>query len=158
MEHIRELKLAITSVFATIFYFIGWQGFLFILLAVALFIDYLTGSMAARQNNIWTSAKASEGRRRKAMTFIALIVALILDSVIWIVGSVNPIFELPFEWPFLFTLVSVIWFILSEIGSTMENLILLNVALPGFMTKGIKILKAKAEDVGDQLMNNNTDE
>lgn len=158
MEHIKELKLAVTSVFATIFYLVGWQGLLFLLLAIALLIDYLTGSMAARQNDKWTSAKASEGRRRKAMTFVALLVAIILDVVIWIVGSVNPIFELPFDWPFLFTLVSVIWFILSEIGSTLENLILMNVPLPGFMTKGIKILKAKAEVVGDQLLSDNNDE
>lgn len=158
MEHIKEVKLAITSIFATIFYLIGWQGFLFILLVVALLIDYLTGSLAARKNEVWTSAKASEGRRRKAMTFVALIVALILDSVIWIVGSVNPIFELPFDWPFLFTLVSVIWFILSEIGSTLENLILLDIKLPGFMTKGIQILKAKTEVVGDKLLSENSDE
>jgi toxin secretion/phage lysis holin len=158
MEHIKEVKLAISSVFATIFYLIGWQGLLFILLAIALVIDYITGSIAARQSDTWTSAKASAGRRKKAMIFVAIIVAIILDAIIWIGGSVNPIFELPFEWPFLFTLVSVIWFILSEVGSTLENLILMNVSLPVFLTKGIKILKAKAESVGDHLLNDNNDE
>lgn len=158
MEHVKELKLAISSVFATIFYLIGWQGYLLILLLAAMIIDFITGSLAARKNNEWTSAKASEGRRRKAMTFMAIIAALILDSVIWIMGSVNPIFELPFEWPFLFTFASVIWFIMSEIGSMLENLILYDIKLPGFLIKGIKILKAKTEVVGDKLLSENPDE
>ena len=122
MENAKELKIYITSAIATIIYFIGWQGMLFLFLVIALSIDYLTGSMAARKNEQWTSKKASEGRIRKALIFIALIAALILDGLIWVTGSAVPILGTPFEWPFLFTLISTVWFTLSEIGSTVENL------------------------------------
>jgi toxin secretion/phage lysis holin len=158
MEHVKELKLAIASAFATVFYLIGWQGYLFLLLVAAMVIDYITGSVAARKNNEWTSAKATEGRQRKALTFAAIIVAIILDSAIWIIGSVNPVFNLPIEWPFVFTFVSAFWFLFSEAGSALENLIICGLNLPTFLIKGIKILKGKTEAVGDKLLSENTDE
>ena len=152
MESVVKQKFFLSSALAGIMYFIGWQGLLFILLVVALVIDYLSGSLAARKHNEWNSRKATEGRVKKALVFVALITAIILDTMIMILVKYSNAFNLSFDWPFAFTLVSTVWFILSEAGSTLENLAIYGLNIPKFLIKGIKVLKGKVENVGDHLI------
>ena len=72
MDKLLEVKKTVTALMAALSAFLGWMGWLVVLYAVSMGIDYLTGSALAAKNGDWQSQKAREGLWHKAGSILAV--------------------------------------------------------------------------------------
>lgn len=79
----------------------------------------------------------------------AVIVAAILDTVIGHLLSNVPGVELPFTYTVLLCPLVLVWYILTEAGSIIENAGALGAKIPGFLRKAIEALNDEVESAGD---------
>ena len=145
-ERARNIKELITAIVATIIAVIGWLGVAVLLLIVAMAVDYITGTIAARASEDWSSAMARAGLRHKLGTIVAVGVAAFADAGVQITlhqAEVIPIFA-DLVWPQAFTLIVTLWYLFTELGSIIENLGKMGVTIPSWMSRGIAVLKSKA--------------
>ena len=109
-------------------------------------IDYLTGSAAALRAGEWSSSVARDGIWHKVGSIVAVVVAAILDMVISTIISNIPNVTLPFTYSVLLGPLVVIWYILTEAGSIIENIGALGAPIPSWLSKMIETLKSKVDD------------
>ena len=119
-------------------------------------IDYATGSAAALRAGEWSSKSARDGIWHKLGSVVAVIVAAILDTVIGHLLANVPGVELPFTYTVLLCPLVVIWYILTEAGSIIENAGALGAPIPAWLTKMIAVLESKVDDAGDKIGGDNT--
>ena len=151
MEHINTFKAAVAAVCAALTALWGWFGWVVVAWIGCMIIDYATGSAAALRAGEWSSKSARDGIWHKLGSVVAVIVAAILDTVIGhLLGNV-PGVELPFTYTVLLCPLVVIWYILTEAGSIIENAGALGAPIPAWLTKMIAALGASVDQAGDQL-------
>ena len=81
----------------------------------------------------------------------AVIVAAVLDTVIGhLLGNV-PGVELPFTYTVLLCPLVVVWYILTEAGSIIENAGALGAPIPAWLTKMVASLGSSVDQAGDKL-------
>lgn len=146
MEHINAFKTTVTAILAAMTALWGWFGWVVVAWIFCMAIDYLTGSAAALRAGEWSSSKARDGIWHKVGSIVAVIVAAILDMVIGtIIGNI-PSITLPFQYSVLLGPLVVIWYILTEAGSIIENAGALGAPIPDWLTKAISVLKSNVDD------------
>ena len=156
MEYINGLKAAVAALCAALTALWGWFGWVVVAWIVCMIIDYATGSAAALRAGEWSSKSARDGIWHKLGSVVAVIVAAILDTVIGhLLGNV-PGVELPFTYTVLLCPLVVIWYILTEAGSIIENAGALGAPIPAWLTKMIAVLESKVDDAGDKIGGDNT--
>lgn len=143
-RHAVEIKATVAAIGAFFTALWGWFGWLVVAFAIFMFVDYLTGSRVAKSRGEWTSKKAREGRAGKRVMFVVIACAGILDLVVAIIMQNIPA-ALPFEYSVLICPLALIWYIITEFGSILENAIELGVNLPPFLLPVVKGMKAVAE-------------
>ena len=153
MEHINSFKAAVAAVCAALTALWGWFGWVVVAWIVCMIIDYATGSAAALRAGKWSSKTARDGIWHKLGSVVAVIVAAILDTVIGHLLDNVPGMELPFTYTVLLCPLVVIWYILTEAGSIIENAGALGAPIPAWLTKMIASLGAKVDQAGDNLEN-----
>ena len=151
MEHINTFKAAIAAICAALTALWGWFGWVVVAWVVCMVIDYATGSCAALRAGEWSSKSARDGIWHKLGSIVAVIVAAILDVVIGHLLANVPGVELPFTYTVLLCPLVVIWYILTEAGSIIENAGALGAPIPAWLTKMIAALESKVDDAGNQL-------
>ena len=151
MEHINSFKAAVAALCAALTALWGWFGWVVVAWIVCMIIDYATGSAAALRAGEWSSKSARDGIWHKLGSVVAVIVAAILDTVIGhLLGNV-PGVELPFTYTVLLCPLVVIWYILTEAGSIIENAGALGAPIPAWLTKMIAALESKVDQAGDNM-------
>lgn len=153
MEHINSFKAAVAAVCAALTALWGWFGWLVVAWIGCMVLDYATGSAAALRAGEWSSKTARDGIWHKLGSVVAVIVAAILDTVIGHLLDNVPGMELPFTYTVLLCPLVVIWYILTEAGSIIENAGALGAPIPDWLTKMIASLGAKVDQAGDNLEN-----
>lgn len=139
-----ELKAAITAIFAAMTAFWGWTGWLVL---AAMILDYATGSWAALSTGSWDSAVARAGLWHKLGSIVAMLVALLLDVALSAIINYGDLgFDLPFEYKSAFLPLVAIWYIVTELGSIIENAARLGAPVPKFLISSLKKLKDKADE------------
>lgn len=151
MEHINAFKAAIAAVCAALTTLWGWFGWVVLAWIVSMIIDYLTGSAAALRAGEWSSKAARDGIWHKVGSIVAVIVAALLDVVIGHLLANVPGVELPFTYTVLLSPLVVIWYILTEAGSIIENAGALGAPIPVWLTKMIAALESKVDEVGNSI-------
>lgn len=151
MEHINTFKAAIAAICAALTALWGWFGWVVFAWVVSMIIDYLTGSAAALRTGEWSSKAARDGIWHKVGSIVAVIVAALLDVVIGHLLANVPGVELPFTYSVLLSPLVVIWYILTEAGSIIENAGALGAPIPAWLTKMVATLGASVDQAGDQL-------
>ena len=151
MEHINSFKAAVAAVCAALTALWGWFGWLVVAWIVCMIIDYATGSAAALRAGEWSSKTARDGIWHKLGSVVAVIVAAVLDMVIGRLLAHVPGVELPFTYTVLLCPLVVIWYILTEAGSIIENIGALGAPVPGWLRKMIVALEQKVEDTGNGI-------
>lgn len=151
MEHINGIKAAIAAVCAALTALWGWFGWVVFIWIAFMALDYITGSCAALRAGEWSSKAARDGIWHKVGSIVAVIVAALLDVVIGHLLSNAPGVELPFTYSVLLSPLVVIWYILTESGSIIENAGALGAPIPAWLTKMIATLESKVDDAGDKL-------
>ena len=150
MDKLLEVKKTVTALMAALSAFLGWMGWLVVLYAVSMGIDYLTGSALAAKNGDWPSQKAREGLWHKAGSILAVIVAALADFLLGLVLKNLPL-SLPFTYTVLLCPVVLVWYILTEMGSIVENVGEMGAPVPAFWQNIIAALHAGVEERGDHL-------
>ena len=152
MEHkIAAFKAGAAGVCAALTALWGWFGWLVAAWVACMAIDYLTGSAAAMKGGAWSSQKAREGLWHKAGCIVAVTISGVLDFVIGLLLENIPAVTLPFEYTVLLCPLVVAWYILTELGSILENAGALGAPMPRFLRNAVAALKTGVEAAGDKL-------
>lgn len=142
-------KAGIASVVACFTAAFGWFGWLIVILAFCLILDWITGSAAACKNGEWRSSKGREGIWHKFGTIVAVIGSGIADLVVGLILKNIP--SIRFEYTVLICPIVVAWYIFTELGSIIENAGKLGAPVPKFLTKIIASLKISTEKAGESI-------
>ena len=153
-ERAQDIKGAIVAVVAFLTALWGWIGWAILLLALAMVVDYLTGSAAAKARGEWSSEVARAGLRHKLGEIVAVGAAAFADLGVRVMLHTADLLPLigNVGWPDCFTLIVTLWYLFTEIGSIIENAGKLGARIPGWLSKGIAVLQntaAKAGEVND---------
>lgn len=150
LEKAKEIKAAVSGLCAAATAVLGWFGWLAVIYATTMGIDYITGSALAAKEGSWSSAKAREGLWHKMGSILAVIVAAIADFLLRVVIGNLPI-TLPFTYTVFICPVVLVWYTLTELGSIVENVGGMGAPVPAFLKNIIATLHDSVEDAGDKL-------
>ena len=151
-EKLTAIKAGIAAFFTTLSAFLGWQGVLIVVWVVAMLLDYLSGSISAAARGEWSSSVAREGLRHKGGMILVVTVAGLADIALSIVCEHLPV---DLTWPVLVLPLVLAWYILTELGSILENAVEMGAPMPSWLTKllkvGIKAVDSRADpEVGKE--------
>lgn len=128
----------------------GWFGWLAILWALCMALDFVTGCMAAAKEHAWSSGRAREGLWHKLGMFVAVIVAGITDLLLHLLAHADGI-SLPFPHAALLTPLVMAWYALSELGSIAENALRLGAPVPKWLKKILKLTADTLDKTGEEM-------
>ena len=150
-ENLTAIKAAIAAFFTALGAFLGWQGVLFFVWVAAMLLDYLSGSLAAWLCGEWSSSVAREGLKHKGGMIFVVIVAGLADITLSIACEYLPI---EMTWPVLVLPLVLAWYILTELGSILENAVKMGAPIPAWLmnllTVGLKVIDKKVDDEVDE--------
>lgn len=126
------------------------------LVFVGILLDYLTGTIAARKNEEWSSKKAREGIWHKVGIIIAILLAALLDVVV--IVATRSIMGLNFTYFGLFSPLVSLCYVITEFGSILENLRKMGTEVPSILTKGFASLKKTVEAHADAAIPDESEE
>lgn len=159
--HLNDFKAAVVTILGLLTAFWGWLGWLVVAWVAAMILDYITGTCAAIKAGTWSSKVARDGVWHKLGAILAVLAAGLLDLVLGQLMAVVPL-ELPFSYTALLCPVVIIWYILTEAGSIVENAGELGAPIPGWLEKAIAAFKdkvdAKGNAISDASPNSSVDE
>lgn len=145
-----EIKAFFTLIITFLTALWGWIGWAIFIFVFAMVMDYITGSLAARANNEWSSTIARQGLWHKLGEIAALLVAALCDIAVQVVlhSAAAPLIG---DWQYknYLTLIVAVWYIFTELGSIIENIGKLGAPMPDWLKKGIKMLQAKLDEPPD---------
>ena len=151
MDNIHAFKAALAAVGAALTALWGWFGWVVVAWIVLMVIDYVTGSAAALRAGEWASKTARDGIWHKLGSVVAVMAAAILDVVIGHLLRNVPGVELPFAYTVVLCPLVVVWYILTEAGSIIENAGALGAPIPAWLTKMVASLGSSVDHAGDKL-------
>ena len=149
-EKLTAVKIAFTAVVAALTDFLGWKGVLLIILAMMMFLDYLSGTLAAKKAGEWSSKVAREGLFHKGGTILVVLVAFIFDVILSVAFPHIPVIGGEFSNPGIFLPLVAVWYIITEIGSVLENAVSMGAPVPGWFKKAIKHAGKLVDKTGEK--------
>ena len=129
-------KTAIVTFFTALGAALGWKGIMLLVWLGVMLLDYISGTFAACKNGQWNSARAREGLWHKAGMITVTLVAGIADIVLEI-ACANLRLEIAYTGLLLPLVLT--WYIITELGSILENAVRLGAKVPEWLTKMLKI-------------------
>ena len=143
------VKAAIVGVFGAFGAAFGWLGWLVLAWVACMVIDYISGSSAAMKAGQWSSAEARSGIWHKGGMIVVVIVAALADAVLGMVAAKVP--GLPIDYTVLLLPVG---YILTELGSILENAAAMGAPVPEFLVNILAAAREKVEvatgDTGEE--------
>ena len=147
-NRMMECKVAITAFFTAVGALLGWQGIMAVVWVAAMLIDYISGTCAAMKAGDWCSKTAREGLWHKGGMILVVIVAAGADLVLGIVCQHLP---LGFQWVSIVMPLVLAWYIITEMGSIIENAVKLGAAVPQWLVKLLRASLKKVDSVGQSM-------
>lgn len=149
-ENLVTVKTAIAAFLTAMGAFLGWKGVMLLAWVAVMGLDYLSGTMAACKGGNWSSASAREGLWHKGAMILVVTVAAIADAVMVVMVTYVPI---GLQWPGLLLPLVLAWYILTELGSILENAVEMGAKVPGWLVKllktGVNIVDEAVEREGN---------
>ena len=142
-------KVAVTGLVTAFAAAFGWLGILGAAWVGCMAADYISGSAVACKAGEWSSAKARSGLWHKGGMILVVAVAGMADGVLGAALPNLPILGGTVEYSGLLLPMTICWYILTELGSILENANALGAPLPGFLIKALAVAKDKIDDLGD---------
>ena len=139
-EKAQEIKAAIAMVIAFLTALWGWMGWAVLIWIAAILLDYISGSLAAKKEKNWSSEIAREGLWHKTGEILAVLVAALCDIGLSVVVEASGV-TIPLSIGPLLTPIVLLWYILTEAGSIIENCGRLGAKVPSWFQQ--KITDAK---------------
>lgn len=153
MEHVNTFKGIVVVIGATLTALWGWFGWLVCVWVLLMAIDYATGTFAGTRKTGWCSEIATKGLQKKVGSIVAVIVAGLADMLIGLIIG-NLAITMPFEYTILICPLVVTWYAITELGSILENLVAMDVPMPGFLISMAKMLKLGIDKTGNKIFPN----
>ena len=148
-----EIKVAVAAFFTAIGVFLGWQGVMALVWVGVMIVDYITGTWAAMKKGEWSSAVARQGVWHKLGMIVVVAVALAADFVMAMICDHLPI---GINWTSIIFPLVLAWYIVTELGSILENAVKMGAAVPSWLTKILKIGKKAIDETGEKLEEQST--
>ena len=158
METMDGWKAAAIALIGALTGIWGWFGWLVIGWVFCMVVDYITGSLAAAKQGEWSSAQAREGIWHKTGMIVVVIVATGADLLISLVLANIPAVQLPFDYGGLICPIVLVWYVVTELGSIIENAVAMGAAVPGWLTKLLQVSKDAIDSAGGQSAGGEEDE
>ena len=149
-DKLVTVKAAIAAVFTAIGSFLGWKGIMALVWVVLMFLDYLSGSLAARKSGTWKSSVARDGFLHKGGMILVVLVALLGDIALSIALPHIPLINI--AWPEILFPMVLAWYIITELGSILENAEKMGAAVPAWLLKIFNATLRTVEKVGEELL------
>lgn len=140
-ENLVTIKTAIVAGCTALGAFLGWKGVMLIAWVAVMALDYLSGTMAACKAGEWCSATARQGLWHKGGMILVVAVSAIADAVMVVIVEYVPI---GIQWPGIILPLVLAWYIITELGSILENAVKMGANVPAWL---VKLLKASAKIV-----------
>ena len=148
---INQIKAAVAAVFGLLTGLWGWLGWLVVGWVLCMVLDYITGSMAAAKAGQWSSGKARDGIWHKCGMIVVVLVAAGADLLLAIVLANLPLVALPVEYTGLVCPVVLVWYIVTELGSMVENAAVMGAPVPKWLKKLLALDKDAVDQAGGKL-------
>lgn len=142
MDKLTTIKAAVTAAVTALTGLWGRTGWLAALWIAAMLLDYATGSAAALKTGTWSSRTAREGLWHKTGSIVAVLVSALLDLAAQMLldGGAGGVLLFP---------LATAWYLLTELGSIIENAAKLGAPMPPFLTKAVAALRARVDSGGE---------
>lgn len=150
-EHMIAAKAAVVAFLGSMTAFLGWRTIMVLAWIVLMALDYFSGTIAARQTGTWKSETARNGIWHKGGMVLIVLVCAITDVVMITVCQSLPNDVLAIDWPVVIFPMVTIWYILTEIGSIIENAIAMGAPVPAWLPKIIDAGKHVVDTAGEQV-------
>lgn len=147
-QNLTAAKAAMVAVVSAVGAFLGWKGIMALCWVAVMGLDYLSGSAAACKAGQWSSEEARSGAWHKLGMIFAVIVSAIADGVMTVIIGNIP--ALGVEWPGLVLPLVLTWYILTELGSILENAVKLGAQVPQWLTKLLKAGRDAVDTAGGE--------
>ena len=148
-ETLITVKAAITAGLTALAAFLGWKGILLLAWVGVMALDYLSGTLAACREGKWSSAVARQGLWHKGGMILVVTVSAIADGVMTMMASGG---ILGIDWPGLVLPLVLIWYIITELGSILENAVKMGAKVPAWLVNFLKAGIRLAESAGDSAV------
>lgn len=148
---IHQIKAAAAGLLGLLTGLWGWFGWLVVGWIGCMALDYLTGSMAAAKEGKWSSTRAREGIWHKCGMIVVVVVAAGADMLLSLVLGHLPLVELPIQYAGLVCPVVLVWYIVAELGSIVENAVAMGAVVPQWLVKLLAVSRDMVDQSGDKL-------
>ena len=145
-DNLMTFKAGIAAFFTALGAFLGWQGIMAMVWVCAMALDYITGTAAACHAGEWSSQTAREGLWHKGGMIVVVIVAAIADGIMAVICANIPI---GIEWPVLVLPLVLAWYIITELGSILENAVKMGAPVPEWLVKLMKASLTLVDGAGE---------
>ena len=143
-----EIRAAFTAAIAFGTALFGWVGWVLTVWFIAMVLDYITGTLAAMKNGIWSSSVARDGIWHKLGSIAAVCVAALCDIALGIISENLGGFLGDGVQGFLVTPVVAVWYTFTELGSIIENAAAMGAPIPAFLRRIIEKTRDDTENRG----------
>lgn len=145
-DNLLTVKAMMAAFFTALGAFLGWKGVMLFAWFGVMCLDYISGTVAAALSGQWCSAVAREGIKHKGGMILVVAVAAIADAVMVIIVEYVPI---GIQWPGLILPMVLAWYIITELGSILENAVAMGAPVPSWLIKLLKVSANIVESAGD---------
>lgn len=146
-DNLLTVKTAIAAFFTAMGAFLGWKGVMLVTWVLVMILDYISGTMAACKDGQWCSATAREGLWHKGAMILVVAVSAIADIIMVIIAEYVPI---GIQWPGILMPMVLAWYIITELGSILENAVKMGANVPGWLVNLLKASAKIVENMGEQ--------
>ena len=151
-DNLVAAKAALIAFLGAVCTFLGWRMILLLVLVLLMGVDYASGTLAARQNGTWKSGVSKQGVGHKVGTVFVILAVCVADFVIMVICDSLPNDVLQFSWPMPIFPMITLWYILTELGSIIENAIEMGVHVPEWLPKILNAAAHVVENAGEKVL------
>jgi len=145
LTHVTFDKVALTVMLSATLVYLGQLIVPVLILIAAMSLDYATGMLAAKYRAEKIDSEKSIAGIKKKVAHLALIAAGILIDVL-LYYCIN-YFDFGISMKFLVAIAILVWLIVNELISILENLKDSGAHIPAWLLPLVKNLKSKAENI-----------
>ena len=145
-EKLLSYKTSLAAALTALGTFLGWKGVMMMAWVGVMALDYLSGTLAACREGQWNSSSARQGLWHKGGMILVVTVAAISDAVMVMIVAYVP---LGMDWPGLILPLVLAWYIITELGSILENAVKMGANVPQWLVRILKAGIRLTESAGD---------
>lgn len=151
MDNAMQMKAGFAACIAAMTAFWGWFGWLTLAWISCMAVDYISGTVAAMRDGGWSSKIARDGIFHKGGMVLTVFVALLADQLVGLVLGNIPVIPLPWEYGVLIAPMVITWYIVTELGSIVENAAKMGAPVPPWLVKFLAVVEDATDHAGALL-------